>query len=210
MNSFGSIMIVLLGNIKPEETDTAIDSTARLESMLNRINREGKGIVSPYAVKENGEFQAVYTGPESVFDHIWLILYQMHPADVHFSLGISSDTINTDADLPLKNDDPVFRHVRKGLERNERGSGIFLFQSVEEPFLPLINQSLILIARIMKNWKKTRFAVLYGLSRSRPVSEIAGLLDISERSVYKNIRAGSLDTILSTVNEISRLLDKDF
>lgn len=205
-------MILLLGYV-PRYSDTARADRQRerLESMLQRINREGRDLLVPYRVTGNtdsdgDEFQAVYGKPERLFDHIWLVLYELHPVEAHFSIGIDgTDATGTEKPNGIVAG-PALRHAITGMDRLIARGGWIGVSGLPEDVGGLVNYSLSLISDSMKKWNKRRFAILYAYSRNREIREVAEFLNISERSVYKNIQAGSMETILGTVNEIADIM----
>lgn len=203
-------MIVLIGNIFDPENPTVPgqELKERLQSVLDRINRDGKGLISPHTITPQVNFQAVYSRVDPLFDHIWLILYEFYPVKVRFSLGFGEISTEINREEALGMDGPAFQYAREGLERLKKEELIFACEGDPGPCSRLIRHSLRFISDRIVKWDKKRFAVLYGLSRDRSISEMADFLDITERSVYKNIRAGSLNLILETVEEIGRLLSE--
>lgn len=206
-------MILLLGMVPGDgEATHPANRRERLGSMLQRINREGRGLMSPYRVtgdietnpgRDEIEFQAVYKKPEDLFDHIWLVLYELHPAEVFFSIGLSGTAgLGEEQDRDIVAG-PVLRRTLAVMDRLTQEGHLIGVSGLPASEERLANYSLALISDTVKKWKKRRFAILYALSRSREVGEVAEFLEISERSVYKNIRAGSLETILGTVTEIA-------
>ena len=198
-------MFFLLGTVdRSNVAPNGINVRERLQSVLVRINREGSDILSPHTLTVGMEFQAVYSGMDRLFDHLWLIQYELHPVVVRFSIGIGEITTDINREHAIGMDGPAFDRARRGMKRLSQEKHLFAITGQNGECSVLVDRSLRLISSRMKSWEKNRYAVLYGLSRGRAVREIADFLQISERSVYKNIRAGELDVILDIVREIAR------
>ena len=60
----------------------------------------------------------------------------------------------------------------------------------------------------MEKWNKTRFQVMEMIQGNVSVKEIAALLHLSEQAVYKTVRAGALEVIISLFQEIEKVLDQ--
>jgi len=58
----------------------------KLESILLRINKSDKNIISPYTLTLGDEFQSVYKKADCIFLHIFTILSDIHPQKVRLPI----------------------------------------------------------------------------------------------------------------------------
>ncbi len=207
--------IVLIGDIKSSQ---ALDPQKRkeiqelLQQALEDINTEEGGLVSPPTITLGDEFQAVYNSADSLLQHTWKIMSELHPVNLRFSIGIGSISTSINREQAIGMDGPAFYVARSGIDLLKESGFIYHISiadtSGNNSLLNLINGSLHLVSREMSSWKKTRFTILYLLDQGVSFKEIAEHLDISESAVYKNRDGGSLDVILNLKNSITELINR--
>lgn len=206
--------IVLIGDI---ENSQAIDPEKRkeiqelLQQVLEDINKEERGLVSPLTITLGDEFQAVYESADSLLQHTWKIMSKLHPVYLRFSIGIGSISTPINREQAIGMDGPAFYAARNGIDLLKESEFMYHVRIADttgkDALFNLINGSLHLISREMRSWKKTRFTILYLLDQGVSFKEIAEYLDISESAVYKNREGGSLDVILDLKNSITELIN---
>lgn len=89
----------------------------RLMDALDRINRRGSPIESPYTVTLGDEFQAVFSGAAGMFEDLASIQHALHPARVRLSYGVGDITTAINLRQALQMDGPAFYGARDGLDR---------------------------------------------------------------------------------------------
>jgi len=206
--------IVLIADIiesKSIEDRSAFQSD--LKELLSKINKNSDSLVSPYTVTLGDEFQAVYKNIKTIFSDIFKILDGLYPVRIRFSIcyGEISTEINNQSSIGM--DGPAFYTAREGINNLKNiDYSIVQFYGNKIIYESLINKSLKLSLSIMSDWKKNTFRIFEGLYRNMTIKEIAQLLNITERGVYKNIDTNKVrnfvdyfdsleDTILSYLRQ---------
>lgn len=207
--------LVLIGDIENSQT---LDSARReevqelLQQVLQDIGTEEDGLISPPTITLGDEFQAVYKNADSLLQHTWKIMSELHPVVLRFSIGIGSISTPINREQAIGMDGPAFYIARNGIDLLKESKFMYHLSIADSAgnnsLLNLINGSLHLISREMRSWKKTRFTILYLLDRGISFKEIAEYLDISESAVYKNRDGGSLDVILNLKKSITELINE--
>lgn len=208
-------LIVLIGDLEgskklgPSRREKV---QAQLKQVLQTINRSGEGLVSPHTITLGDEFQAVYSRADRLLQHMWQIMALLHPVMVRFAAGIGTITTPVNREQAIGMDGPAFHAARDGIDRLKQSESLYHITLAEAPWHPaainLANESLHLLSREMRDWKKTRFVILSLLEQGIPIKEIAGTLGISETAVYKNREEGSLDIILQMKASIVSILNE--
>lgn len=179
---------------------------AELQAVLNRLNRRGLGLLSPYTITLGDEFQAVYGDAHRLFNDFWEILLGIHPTGVRFSIGVDELSTPLNPKQAIGMDGPAFHLAREGIVRLKKSKSIFRVAPVEPPLLPLVNHGLELISKMARNWSRNRMEILLSLMRGEKPEQAAKKLSISTVAVYKNINVGALDTIINIQTEVCRLV----
>jgi len=210
-------MIVLIGDIIDSKQ---LDGKKRkqVQSLLleqfDEINREADSIVAPYTITLGDEFQALYADASTLWEDCWKILAELHPVSVRFSAAIGSISTPINKEQAIGMDGPAFYIARDNIEEMKKSNRLFSVGIEEvqddderQAVLSLINNSLRLLSKEMKSWKKVRFQILIMLNEGIPVKEIAKQLQISETAVYKNREDGELSLVIQLKESIKKLLN---
>jgi hypothetical protein len=202
-------LIGIIGDIKDSRTDTnRRNLQEKLAGVLDELNRERKGnLTSPFTITLGDEFQVLYNKPFGLFADLWRIMTALHPAKVRFSIALGSLTTEINTEQALGMDGPVFHIARDGIERAKKLETTFLIGG-SIPNLKFINDSLILISHVARDWNAHRLAIQANLNEGKPVKEIAELVRISESGVYKNIDAAALNTISEITKGIELAIEQ--
>lgn len=205
--------VIIIGDIEGsrelQEADRE-ELQQKLKEELESINREADGLASPYTLTLGDEFQAVYTETEELFTHCWKILSAVHPVKVRFSIGVGSVVTPINPKQAIGMDGPAFHAARDGIEQMKE-SGYLLQLGYEEfpdaVLLNILNGTLHLISREIRNWNKNRITMLHLLKAGLDYKEISSRLGLSQTAFYKNKEAGMLDEILDLTDNMTELFN---
>lgn len=203
--------LVLIGDIvASREIEQREELQQNLRQILDTVNEQNEGLISPYTITLGDEFQAMYTQADHLFEHLVMIMAKLHPVQVRFSIGIGSIDTPVNKKQAIGMDGPAFHEAREGIKAL-KGSG-FLFsirvEGEDNSTLKIINSSLTLIGHQMKSWKKNRLTILYMLMQGKDYKSITKKLDISRVAFYKNKETALLDVIDNLSDNIARILNK--
>jgi len=179
----------------------------KLESILLRINKSDKNIISPYTLTLGDEFQSVYKKADCIFLHIFTILSDIHPQKVRFSIGIGEISTKINRNQAIGMDGTAFHFARKGILELKDTPYLFKVISEKNTMTKLLNKNLDLISHMINNWKKNRLLILKELLNGKSISEISKSINITNSAIYKNINSGALDTIVEIFIELSNTIN---
>lgn len=179
----------------------------RIINLFKKINENNTSLISPYTITLGDEFQAVYKDADKLFKDIWFIKSMVYPVKIRFSVGIGEITTPINKKQSIGMDGPAFYNARKGIDKLKETPYYLLIEGIENN-KRLIENILFLISHLTSTWKKTRYNVLTLLYENKNVFEISKKLKITDKSVYKNINAGSLLVIKELTNEISKEINE--
>lgn len=168
----------------------------QLEAVCRQLNNGKRApLVSPFTVTLGDEFQALFSGPASLWQSIFTIEAHMHPVALRFGMGIGdiSTRINTESAIGM--DGPAFYLAREAIDNLKKDNMCYGIKGFRE-HETLLEHTLNLITHERLSWNKNRLDILSLLLGQEKVSDIAKALAISEQAVYKNIRDGHLETIM--------------
>lgn len=181
-----------------------------LKEVLERINANASGLASPYTVTLGDEFQAVYSRADELFTHCWKILSVVHPVKVRFSIGFGAIVTPINPKQAIGMDGPAFHAARDGIEKLKK-SGFLMQIGHEETsqatLLNILNGTLHLLSREVRNWNKNRVTMLHMLKEGMDYKEISSRLGLSKTAFYKNKEAGMLDEIIELTDNIAKMLN---
>jgi len=201
--------IVLIGDIvASRKIKKRKEIQQKMILLFKTINKRNRDLASSLTITLGDEFQAVYNRADSIFSNIWQMLLSVYPEKIRFSLGIGEITTSINPKQAIGMDGPAFYKARSGLNELKQTSFLFNVTCEEISKLELIKQSLFLISHLSLNWKETRLQILTLLYEKMPANDISKKIKITDKAVYKNVDAGSLQVIISLTNEISKELNK--
>ncbi len=182
----------------------------KLQKILDEINKGASGLASPYTVTLGDEFQAVYSRADELFTHCWKILSTVHPVKVRFSVGVGEIVTPINEEQAIGMDGPAFHAARDGIDRLKE-SGFLMQIGYEEnsdtTLLKILNGTLHLLSREVRNWNKNRITMLHMLKEGLDYKEISSGLGLSQAAFYKNKEAGMLDEIIELTDNMAEMLN---
>lgn len=206
-------LLVLIADIKSSrdvEGKEREKLQQKLEDTLDELNKEGKGVLSPYTVTLGDEFQAVFEKADAVFVHILKIMAAMHPIKVRFSLSVGEISTPVNTEQAIGMDGPAFHKAREGIDKLKESDFLFRIstENDEDLTLKIINNSLKLLSKQILSWNKNRIIILHMLKEGYDYKEIIKTLDISRTAFYKNKDAGLLDVIDELSENMAEVINK--
>lgn len=196
--------IVIIGDIVSSQVIKERGTIQKkIINLFKKINENNTSLISPYTITLGDEFQAVYKNADKLFKDIWFVKSMVYPVKIRFSVGIGEITTPINKKQSIGMDGPAFYNARKGIDKLKETPYYLLIEGIENN-KRLIENILFLISHLTSTWKKTRYNVLTLLYENKNVFEISKKLKITDKSVYKNINAGSLLVIKDLTNEISK------
>jgi hypothetical protein len=172
----------------------------KLIKVFSKLNKN-KNIISPYTITLGDEFQVVYISVESLFHDIFQIMLEVYPIFIRFSIGIGSISTRINKKQALGMDGPAFYLARDKLNKLKKSNsliGIVSGKKIDN----FLNEVLSIVSHNSRKWGKNRFAILVMLLKNRSINEISGKLNLSNQSIYKNIKDGNLRSIVLVLREI--------
>lgn len=207
--------LVLIGDIEASreiEGEEREDFQQKLENILDQINEQKNGMISPYTVTLGDEFQAVFKRADNIFLHMFKIMAALHPVAVRFSLGIGNITTPINNEQAIGMDGPAFHNAREGIDILKESGYLFhvlITDKKDDITLKIVNGSLKLLSKQIRSWSKNRITILHMIKEGYDYKAITEELDISRAAFYKNKDAGSLDVIEELSDDIANLLNKE-
>jgi len=178
---------------------------AQLQSSLGRINRvRRKSLLSPCTITLGDEFQAVYRDANSLFSDFAMLMRDVYPVRVRFSVGIGELSTRVNRQRAIGMDGPAFHAARAGLSEIKASHFIFRVADAHAGIPPWVNLALDLISHESRGWKRTRLSVFHALLEGLDAKAIARENRVTSAAVYKNIKSGALWTVQAMLQEISR------
>ncbi|MGM0451315.1 MAG: SatD family protein [Pseudomonadota bacterium] len=177
-----------------------------LESTLGELNRRNGQLLSPYTITLGDEFQAVFSGADHLFPDILAIMRKLHPVELRFALGVGPLSTAINPEQAIGMDGPAFHRARDLLSSMKHDSrtlaitGLPEDDGLQEAALGLFNLQL-------RKWRPNRLDILQRLLEEQEIPAIARHLDITERSVYKNIREGGLEHAIQLIQALTRRMN---
>lgn len=205
--------LVLIGDIESSRELGEVDRKQlqkNLSGVLEELNNQENGTVSPYTVTLGDEFQAVFQQADRVFMDVMKILARIHPVMARFSLGLGNIHTDINNEEAIGMDGPAFYNARKGIEYLKKEEFLFSIETEEEkpPISTLINGSLQMISAEIRSWNQNRKKISYMLAEGLDYKTIAAELGITEQAVSKNKNEGLLDVIDTISRSLIELLNQ--
>lgn len=205
--------VIIIGDIEGSRdlnTPEREEVQRNLKKELEKINNTASGLASPYTVTLGDEFQAVYTEADELFTHCWRILSAVHPVKVRFSIGVGDIVTPINPEQAIGMDGPAFHAARDGIDKL-KSSG-FLMQIGHEDIenatlLNVLNGTLHLLSREVRDWNKNRITMLHMLKEGMDYKQISKELGLSKAAFYKNKEVGMLDEIIELTDNIAGMLN---
>lgn len=179
----------------------------KLRNVLDAVNVQKTGLLSPYTLTIGDEIQAVFGNAGALFDDAMAILSAIYPERMRFAFGVGDLSTPINPERAIGMDGPAFYSARAGIEVLKKSGYLFTLEGEGIPAMALIQKNLSLISFLMDKWNDTRMHTLASLQQGIPVKEIAASLRVSDKAVYKTIEAGNLELIMELFGEIETLIN---
>ena len=196
----------------------------QLQSVLDELNQNRQGLVSPYTITIGDEFQAVFNRADRIFKDMLAVIAGIYPTRVRFSLGVGAIETDINPNRAIGMDGPAFHLAREGMEDIKNTDEYVSIKFAEDiditnmiPNNPIIvsyiYESITLKFGIIEKWKKTKLNIFTRYHNDTPVKQIAESAGISQQSVYKTIKAANMRDfhiqLLAGIFLLNALVDAD-
>lgn len=181
-----------------------------LQEVLDTLNEQDNGLLSPYTITLGDEFQAVLENADSIFVHMLKVLAALHPVAVRFSLGLGDISTPINSEQAIGMDGPAFHEAREGIDLLKESGFLFNIRSEDDDDLTLdiMNGSLQLLSKQIRGWNKKRIIILHMLKEGYDYKAITAELDISQAAFYKNKEAALLDVIDELSDNMAAIINQ--
>ncbi|XOZ33608.1 SatD family protein [Halomonadaceae bacterium KBTZ08] len=179
---------------------------AFLEAELHTLSADRSQLASPYTITLGDEFQAVFNSANRAFPDILATLRALHPVGLRFALGIGPLATPINPEQAIGMDGPAFYRARDllaAMKKDKRTiaiAGLPADDGLQDSALGLLDQQI-------RKWQPNRLDILRFLLQDSEVDTIAANLDITEQSVYKNIREGGLDHAIQLIQALTHRMN---
>ena len=215
-----SFLVVIGDIISSRDVEQRHALQNRLEDTFQVLNgrpsrdedQNGSALLSPFTLTLGDEFQAVYTGADTLFRDALYILEQVHPHRVRFSFGVGSIETDINRQQAIGMDGKAFHRARDGIDKlkTHREEYQFSLMGMADPALnQLFNHTLHLISNLLQSWHKNRLVVLRKRMDGVSVKHIAQELEISTTAVYRNIYAGNIRELMEIFTSMTERINRD-
>lgn len=172
-----------------------------LGTVLQTLNSRTEQLASPYTITLGDEFQAVYSGADRVFPDLLTVMSVLHPVEIRFSIAVGPLETAINPTQAIGMDGPAFHAARDQLDQMKHEGRVLAISGLADND-GLLEASLALFDHQLQKWRTNRLKILQLLLCDQNIRDIAIKLDISEQSVYKNIRDGSLDAVIQLIQAV--------
>ncbi|MES2625797.1 MAG: SatD family protein [Pseudomonadota bacterium] len=168
--------------------------------------RDVLGLVSPLTITLGDEFQAVFGDAGRLWECILRIEAALEPVAIRFSIGVGKIDTDIQHDTALGMDGPAFHSARAAMEQLKKGDARYRLKGLgdDENF---INAALELIAHNRVKWRTPRVVTLANILQGKTVKQISQVTGSTEQAIYRNIRDGELDAIISLLTGITEKIN---
>lgn len=180
---------------------------SQLKGVLDTLNVNSKQLASPYTITLGDEFQAVFTGADRLFPDLFAIMAALHPVELRFSIAAGRLETPINPNQAIGMDGPAFYRARDLLEQMKQRDRVLDVAGLTDND-GLLNAALGLFNHQLRKWRANRLEVLQRLLQGWEVAAISESLDITEQSVYKNIREGGLESAVQLVHALTDRLNR--
>lgn len=178
----------------------------QLNALLAGLNACRDQLLSPYTVTLGDEFQALFDSADRVFPDLFTIMRTLYPVRVRFALAIGPLSTSLNREQAIGMDGVAFHRARDLLERMKKQDLAIAITGLPEDD-GLLEGALGLLNHEICKWRPNRHEILRGLLRDSAIVDMARNLDITEQSVYKNIRDGALYSIIRILNALTERMN---
>jgi hypothetical protein len=180
-----------------------------LSAAVQRINASARRrLASPYTITLGDEFQAVYRSARDLFGDLWVLLEALYPVELRLAAGIGGIATPINKKQALGMDGASFHRARATMDRLKRERRTIIQVQGGEGELALANDALRLACRLLAGWKRETLSTLVCLGRGLSVDEIARLMKVTPRAIFKRIRSSSLREVLALAGSLEAELEE--
>ncbi|WP_111655946.1 SatD family protein [Isoalcanivorax indicus] len=186
----------------------------RLQDTLTTLNAAAPPdlLVSPYTITLGDEFQAVMTRADRALADIITVMGALHPVQLRFALATGALDTPVNPDQAIGMDGPAFHAAREAIEHlkaaDERLAIVHTGESPDPQLDTLVTGTVGLLGHHLGKWKPSRLSVLTARLHGDSVTTIATRLGMSEQAVYKNMRAGELEHVITLFRTLTTLINR--
>jgi hypothetical protein len=195
----------LIGDfIQSRNLENRGDVQRRLAAVCTELNieRDSLGLVSPLTITLGDEFQAVFCDVSRLWECILRIEAAMEPVAIRFAVGLGIISTDIQRDTALGMDGPAFHAARAAMEQLKKGDARYRLEGLGQDEV-FVNAALELIAHNRQKWRAPRIITLANILQGKTVKEISQVTRSTEQAVYRNIRDGELEAIISMFASIA-------
>lgn len=201
--------LALIGDVRESKKLHDRDAVQRrLQAACDDLNGRADSLqlVSPFTVTLGDEFQAVFSGAQTIWSCIFVIESALHPVRFRFGLGVGGIATAINRKQSIGMDGPAFHLAREAVVslKGDRGNYRVLGLNNAQQ---LALHTLDLVSHDRDSWNRNRIGIFNYLLNGASVANIAKSIGISEQAVYKNIRHGGLESIMGVFQGLSQQLD---
>lgn len=203
-------MIALIGDIVASTKIADREKIQeKLQSILDSLNsKKDKHLISPYTITLGDEFQALFNQADDLFYDAFLILQAIYPEKMRFSYGIGTIETIINRKSAIGMDGPAFHNARKGIGELKKTPYLFNITGLENSQSDLVNLVLRFASHNLLKWGKNRLNVYTLLYENRSVKEIAEIVQLSDKAIYKTINVGDLKTVIEIFKKITEIMNE--
>ncbi len=203
------LYLVVIGDVVASRAAGSRGALQRsLDGAVGRVNAAARRrLASPYTITLGDEFQAVYRSPRGLFCDLWSLLETLHPVALRFAVGVGGIETPINKRQALGMDGPSFYRARHTMEALKRERGSIVQIEADPGALALANHALRLTCRLVAGWKRDTLATLVRMGAGVSVEEIARQMKVTQRAIFKRIRANCLREILAVAQAVESELE---
>jgi hypothetical protein len=203
-------MIALIGDIvSSRKIANRGEIQEKLQSILDSINsKKDTYLISPYTITLGDEFEALFDQADDLFLDASLILQAIYPEKIRFSYGIGTIETKINQKYAIGMDGPAFHNARSGIEELKKNSYLFNITGLENYQSNLCIMTLRFVSHNLRKWGKSRLKVFTLLYEGKSVKEIAEIVQLSDKAIYKTIDFGDLKTIIEIFKEATKIMNE--
>jgi len=192
-NDVVKVIAVIADIVDSRRIERRQEFQRQLQACLSDLNETSSALLSPYTITLGDEFQAVYKAGSRVVEDLLFISRSLFPVSLRIALGVDDIATDINTKEAIGMDGPAFHVARDGLNnvKEEKITIVQLYGRYKQR-QKLLNSGLYYAYSVMSDWKEHTLSIFYGVFRNQPVKDIARIVGISERGVYKTIKTHNL------------------
>jgi hypothetical protein len=175
-----------------------------LKALLRQVSADAAPrLLSPLTLTLGDEFQAVYRSFEDVLPDLVRILAGIAPVRARFALAVGPLSTRINPLAALEMDGPAFIRARELMqELKSQPRSVIQVGWVDGPDPGLANAALAMLSGMMEGWKPGTLVLLQHQLAGRSVEEIARLMAMTPRGVYKHVAGRHLSEARALLRQV--------